>query len=95
MNIDEIELRRLDLTILLVFLNLQRFGKASAVADHMGLTQSSISHSLKRLREAFGDPLFLRNPKGMEPTAVAQALEPQIRQVVETLSSALHTPCCF
>ena len=95
MNIDEIELRRLDLTVLLVFLNLQRFGKASLVAEHMGLTQSSISHSLKRLREAFGDPLFLRNPKGMEPTAVALALEPKIRRVVETLSDALNAQSVF
>ena len=36
LNIDEIELRRLDLTVLLVFLNLMRLRKASDVADHMG-----------------------------------------------------------
>ena len=71
MDIDEIELRRLDLTVPLVFINLMRLRKASDVADHMGLTQSSISHSIKRLRDAFGDQLFLRTPKGMEPTAVA------------------------
>ena len=95
MNIDEIELRRLDLTVLLVFLNLMRLRKASDVADHMGLTQSSISHSIKRLRDAFGDPLFLRTPKGMEPTAVAIGLEPKIRSVVETLSRAINTPVSF
>ena len=95
MNIDEIELRRLDLTVLLVFLNLIRFRKASDVADHMGLTQSSISHSIKRLRDAFQDKLFLRTPKGMEPTSKALSLEPQIRIVVETLSEALCVPTVF
>lgn len=95
MNIDEIELRRLDLTVLLVFLNLLRFRKATDVADHMGLTQSSISHSLKRLREAFNDPLFLRTPKGMEPTSIALSLEPKIRMIVETLSDAISTPVNF
>ncbi len=95
MNIDEIELRRLDLTVLLVFLNLMRFRKASDVADHMGLTQSSISHSIKRLRDAFGDPLFLRTPKGMEPTAVAIGLEPNLRRVVETLAQAISGPLAF
>ena len=95
MDIDEIELRRLDLTVLLVFINLMRLRKASDVADHMGLTQSSISHSIKRLRDAFGDPLFLRAPKGMEPTAVALGLEPKIRTVVETLSQAISTPVVF
>ena len=95
MNIDEIELRRLDLTVLLVFVNLMRLRKASDVADHMGLTQSSISHSIKRLRDAFSDPLFLRTPKGMEPTAVAIGLEPKIRKVVETLAEAVSTPVAF
>ena len=95
MNIDEIELRRLDLTVLLVFTNLMRLRKASDVAEHMGLTQSSISHSIKRLRETFGDPLFLRTPKGMEPTAIALGLEPRIRSVVETLSQAISAPVIF
>ena len=85
----------MDLTVLLVFLNLMRFRKATDVAQHMGLTQSSISHSIKRLRDAFGDPLFLRISKGMEPTAVALTLEPKIREVVETLSSAMADPISF
>ena len=51
------ELRRLDLTLLLVFLGLLRHRKANAVADELGLTQSAISQGLKRLREIFGDPL--------------------------------------
>lgn len=93
--IDEIELRRLDLTVLLVFVHLIRLRKATDVADHMGLTQSSISHSIKRLRDAFGDPLFLRTPKGMEPTAVALGLEPTIRHVVEALSDAITAPVAF
>lgn len=95
MDIDEIELRRLDLTVLLVFLNLLRFRKATDVADHMGLTQSAISHSIKRLRDAFNDPLFLRTPKGMEPTSVALGLEPKIRTVVQTLSEAINVPAEF
>ncbi len=87
-DIDEMKLRRLDLTLLLVFLNLMRDRKAVRVADRMGLTQSSISHALNRLRDTFGDPLFLRKPHGMEPTAVAQRLEPVIRRAVDALNSA-------
>jgi DNA-binding transcriptional LysR family regulator len=37
------ELRRLDLSLLLVFLGLMKLRKASAVANEMGLTQSAIS----------------------------------------------------
>ena len=88
-DIDEIALRRLDLTLLLVFLGLMRHRKAVEVAARMGLTQSSISHSLRRLRDVFGDPLFLRKPHGLEPTAVAVALEPRVALVVQTLSAAI------
>ena len=95
LDIDEIALRRLDLTVLLVFLGLMRHRKAVDVAAQMGLTQSAISHSIKRLRDIFDDPLFLRRPAGMEPTAVAIALEPKIRRAVETLSEALTTETQF
>ncbi len=94
-DIDEVALRRLDLTVLLVFLGLMRHRKATDVAARMGLAQSAISHSLKRLRAAFDDPLFLRQPHGLEPTAVALALEPKLRLAVETLSAAMQGPDVF
>lgn len=89
------ELRRLDLTLLLVFLGLLRHRKASAVADELGLTQSAISQALRRLREIFGDDLFLRRPHGMEPTATALALEPSLSQAVESLRGALGATKSF
>ena len=83
------ELRRLDLTLLLVFLGLLRHRKGATVADDLGLTQSAISQALKRLRDIFGDDLFLRRPHGMEPTATALALEVPVAQAVEALRGAL------
>ena len=61
------ELRRLDLTVLLVFLGLLRHRKATEVASDLGLTQSGISQALKRLRNIFGDELFLVSPMGWSP----------------------------
>jgi DNA-binding transcriptional LysR family regulator len=83
------ELRRLDLTLLLVFLGLLRHRKGAAVAEELGLTQSAVSQALKRLRDIFGDDLFLRRPHGMEPTATALALEAPVAQAVEVLRGAL------
>jgi DNA-binding transcriptional LysR family regulator len=83
------QLRRLDLTVLLVFVGLMRHRKAARVAADLGLTQSAISHALGRLRDVFGDPLFLRRPHGLEPTAVAGALEAPVREAVEALRAAL------
>ena len=59
------ELHRLDLTLLLVFLGLLRHRKARDVTAQLGVTQSAISRALKRLRDIFGDALFLRRPHGM------------------------------
>ncbi len=94
-DINEIAIRRLDFTVLLVFLGLMRHRKAVTVAAEMGVTQSSISHSLRRLRDVFQDPLFLRHPHGLEPTAYALSLEPHIRQSVDLLQRTLSRPHSF
>ena len=88
-DIKNIALRRLDLTVLLVFLGLLRWRKASAVAEELGLTQPAISHALRRLREVFGDTLFLRRPHGLEPTGFALAIEPHVAAAVEALRMAV------
>lgn len=89
------QLRRLDLTLLLVFLGLVRHRKAADVATELGLTQSAISQAVKRLRDIFGDELFLRRPHGMEPTAIALALEEPVRRAVEALRGALGAARAF
>ena len=89
------ELRRLDLTLLLVFLGLVRRRKALDVASELGLTQSAISQALKRLRDIFGDELFLRRPHGMEPTATALALEAPVAAAVDGLRRALGNARAF
>jgi DNA-binding transcriptional LysR family regulator len=89
------EIRRLDLTLLLVFLGLLRHRKALDVAAELGLTQSAISQSLKRLRDIFGDELFLRRPHGMEPTAIALALEAPLAAAVDALRGALGAARTF
>ncbi|MFC3613638.1 LysR substrate-binding domain-containing protein [Lutimaribacter marinistellae] len=90
-DLSDTELRRLDLTLLLVLLGLLKYRKASDVAESLGLTQSAISQALKRLRSLFKDELFLRRPHGMEPTATALALEAPVTAAVEALRGALGT----
>lgn len=94
-DLSSTELRRLDFTLLLVFLGLLRHRKALDVASELGLTQSAISQSVKRLRDIFGDPLFLRRPHGMEPTATALALEAPVTRAVEALRGALGAARAF
>lgn len=94
-DLSQTELRKLDLTLLLVFLGLLRHRKAASVAAELGLTQSAISQALKRLRDVFRDELFLRRPHGMEPTAAALALEVPVAQAVAALRSALRVTRSF
>lgn len=94
-DLSSAQLRRLDLTLLLVFLGLLRHRKALDVAHELGLTQSAISQALRRLRDIFEDELFLRRPYGMEPTAVALSLEAPVAQAVEALRGALGAARSF
>lgn len=89
------KLRRLDLTVLLVFVGLMRRRKATEVARELGLTQSAVSHALRRLRNIFDDELFLRRPHGLEPTAVAIAAEEPIQAALQQLRAALSAPGAF
>jgi DNA-binding transcriptional LysR family regulator len=83
------------MTLLLVFQEVMRHRKLTAVAERLGLTQSSISHSLRRLRDVFGDELFLRRANGVEPTARARELEPVVSGVIETLRGAIRNDAPF
>jgi DNA-binding transcriptional LysR family regulator len=83
-------LRQLDMTLLLVFEGAMRSRKLTLVARDLGLTPSAASHALKRLRLVFADPLFLRRPHGLEPTARARALEPRIAEALSLLREALR-----
>jgi DNA-binding transcriptional LysR family regulator len=94
-DLSKSELRRLDLTLLLIFLGLVRHRKAADVATDLGLTPSAISQALQRLRAVFKDELFLRHPYGLEPTATALALEQPVAQAVEALRGALGTARAF
>jgi DNA-binding transcriptional LysR family regulator len=94
-DIDHIALRRLDMTMLLVFAETMRLRKLTLVAQRLGLTQSAISHTVGRLRDVFDDPLFLRKPHGIEPTSRALDLEPRIAAVLAMTQDTLSVPEAF
>ncbi|MBV8633707.1 MAG: LysR family transcriptional regulator [Burkholderiaceae bacterium] len=82
MDIDKHNIRRLDFSLLLIFDELVRHGRTTVVADRLGLGQSTVSHALTRLRELFGDPLFIRRPDGLTPTRRALELAPKVRDLM-------------
>ncbi|MBI1188884.1 MAG: LysR family transcriptional regulator [Alphaproteobacteria bacterium] len=87
---NDVDIRRLDASLLLVLASLLRTRQATATAQLLGVTQSSVSHSLAKLRDVFGDELFLRRPQGLEPTARAMALRPTVDRVLDLLRDAVR-----
>lgn len=55
----------------------------------LGLTQSAVSHALNRLRYVLGDELFVRGPSGMQPTARAVEMGPQVHAALNQLQAAI------
>lgn len=89
------DLRQLDLNLLLVFELMLRERQVSRVAEQLGVTQPAISRSLKRLRNLLGDELFYRSPEGMSPTAYAQHLAEPICLALDELRQALSSEFSF
>jgi DNA-binding transcriptional LysR family regulator len=71
---NKIQSRNFDANLVRVFLSIWETRSLTTSAERLNLTQSAISHALKRLRDRFRDPLFVRTPGGMTPTDIAGRL---------------------
>jgi DNA-binding transcriptional LysR family regulator len=60
------------------------------VALKLGVSQPAVSNALARLRKLLGDELFVRTPRGMEPTPYAQQLGQSVGQALGQIRSALE-----
>ena len=76
------DLRRIDLNLLIAFEAIVAEASVSRAARRLHLSQSAMSHSLMRLRDAFGDPILVRQGRRMEATPRALAALPEVRSVL-------------
>lgn len=88
-KIIENDFSRIDLNLLTVFLVLYREASVTRTAEVLHLGQPAISGALKRLREMFNDPLFVRSAKGMLPTPRAEALISHMQPLMENLHTVM------
>lgn len=84
MNINSV-----DLNLLVVFQSIYVTRSVTAAGDRTCMTQSAVSAALKRLRETFGDPLFVRVTDRMAPTALADRLIGPVNDALESFSLAI------
>ncbi|WP_269632174.1 LysR family transcriptional regulator [Pelomonas sp. BJYL3] len=81
--------RNLDLNLLRVFDAVMAERNLTRAAERLAMTQPAVSHALKRLREALGEELFVRQAFGMKPTSRAEGLWPEVRQALDRLRAVL------
>lgn len=84
-------LRSLDLNLLLVFDAIYAERSISKAALKLNLSQPAVSNALARLRERLQDPLFERNSQGMSPTPRAKVLKEPIHQALDLLERGLRS----
>jgi len=85
----------LDLHHLRLFVLLMRERSVTRVARVLQRGQPAVSHGLARLRSHFGDELFVRNGRVLEPTSRAVELHQSIGAPLEALETALVASANF
>ena len=89
------ELKDLDLNLLVIFQHLLAERSVSKAGERLGLSQPAISNALARLRRLFGDELFLRTAQGMVPTPFADQLAGAIAPALGLIHGAVNQQSAF
>lgn len=84
------DLKHLDLNLLKALDALLDERHVTRAAHRLGLSQPAMSAILTRLRDSFGDPLFVRAQRGVVPTTRALSLRPGLKQILGGINSLLQ-----
>ena len=76
-------IKKIDLNLLGVLDALLDERNVTRAAARLGYTQPTVSGMLTRLRDLFGDPLFVRTQRGLLATPRAQALAVPLKQLLD------------
>lgn len=94
-TINTVDLRRVDLNLLVVFQVLCQERHVTRAAMKLNLSQSAVSASLARLRTLFGDPLFVRTRDGMTPTPKALAISARVGPTLTSIVDLIFDDATF
>lgn len=92
---NNIQLRDVDLNLLVVLDALLREHSVTRAAQQLNLTPSAVSHALKRLRDLLDDELLLRDGRQMRPTVRAQGLAETIPRLLHQVARSIEPPQPF
>jgi DNA-binding transcriptional LysR family regulator len=88
-------LNKIDWNLLSVFMEVYRLNSITQAAEALDTTQPVVSNILKRLTEQLDEPLFIREGRGIRPTAVAVQLASDIQPLMHGINSALENVKTF
>jgi DNA-binding transcriptional LysR family regulator len=81
--LNHIDLGRTDLNLLMLFEVVWQERHVGRAAARLHLSPSAVSHGLGRLRRLLNDPLFIRHPRGLNPTERAVDLAAPIGDILD------------
>ena len=84
-----------DLNQLRTFVVLYEMRSVTAAAERLHVTQPTVSYTLRRLRERFGDALFRREGNDMVPTARATQLFGPLHEALARIDATVGDPDGF
>lgn len=84
-----------DLNQLRTFVVLYESRSLTATAEQLHVTQPTVSYTLRRLRQRFGDDLFRRDGHVMVPTARATQLFGPLHEALSRIDAVVSTPAVF
>src|SRR5882724_10574829 len=84
-----------DLNLLVVFAVVMRERSTTRAGNRLFLSQSAVSHALRRLRTLFEDDLFVRASQGVAPTPRAEALYRDLLPCLQEIERKLRERDAF
>ena len=88
-------IRELDLNLLLVFNAIYVERSISKAARKLGMSQPAVSNALRRLRHFTGDTLFYKAGAGVSPTRAAMTLAIPVSHALDTVERGLSSVRSF
>lgn len=81
--------QNLDLNLLRAFDVIYTERNLTRASKILYISQPAVSNALQRLRDSLGDPLFIRERRGMMPTPFADSFAPAVHSALQLIRSGL------
>lgn len=90
-----INLAKIDINLLYLFKLLYEYRNIKKVSEILDVSQSAISHSMKRLKICLGDQLFYRTSSGLAPTPYAEEISDNLLSCFDSIEQSINFNMSF